>query len=246
MYEILEWDSNFFNYKVAKINLRAITDSLLSSVLSELKDVGVKLAYLSCDPDCIVSNSSAINFGGLLLDKKVTFSISLNQTSETINVAPSEFIIEEYQSERLSESLERLAIQAGEFSRFKLDPNISDEQFRQLYKLWCLNSINRSFADVVFVVRNKNEELAMVTVKKQEKIVNIGLIAVSPELRNKGVGSMLLSAVINWSRSNQVCQIKVVTQEDNLNACGFYRKSGFHIQNVENIYHFWNSCEHTF
>tara|TARA_R110002072_G_scaffold296553_1_gene468512 strand:+ start:13321 stop:13506 length:186 start_codon:yes stop_codon:yes gene_type:complete len=59
MYEILAWDSEFFKFTLPKIGLHSINDAILSKILSELKNKGVKLAYLSCDPECIASNSAA-------------------------------------------------------------------------------------------------------------------------------------------------------------------------------------------
>ncbi|GAA4902745.1 ribosomal protein S18 acetylase RimI-like enzyme [Stackebrandtia albiflava] len=50
---------------------------------------------------------------------------------------------------------------------------------------------------------------------------------VSPPLRNRGVGTRLLSAFTDWARGHGVTRLSVTAHADNADATRFYRRHGF-------------------
>lgn len=236
-WEILEWDSNFFGFIVARVIPSKLNPKAIKSIINDLKQAKARLVYWAADSRDKISQKAAADFGGILVDQKVTYAAKLKK-NPTKNLCLSADV-KEYQQKIPNDDLYRLAIQSGYYSRFNVDPNINQKKFRGLYKLWILNSTKKFLADAVLVIKIKNKIAGMVTVSKKGGKANIGLIAVSPDFRGRGLGTNLVRAAQLWSISKG-CQIaEVVTQKANIAACKLYEKCGYQIEKIENFYHFW-------
>ena len=95
----------------------------------------------------------------------------------------------------------------------------------------------RSLADITAVYKQDNEIQGFITIKKQNDYTQIGLIAVAPKAQGNNIGAKLIAFAEKWTQVNGYKQLKVVTQEDNLQACRFYSKTGFIPETTELIYH---------
>ncbi len=216
----LEWDSNFFNIKVGRI---------------VVKDNKIDLSKLS-GFDLIYVHSKEIlkNHTTSLYDKKVTFKKEISKT----NRSPKNSEVIEY-SGVLTNELKNLAIASGEFSRFKLDPKLSD-YFEKLYTLWITNSLKGNLADHILVFKKENKIVGFLSLKKNTSFYQIGLIATSTKHQGLGIGSSLLQKAEEIALSENIHEIKVVTQLENEIACNFYRKNNYKIDTLEYIYHYWS------
>jgi GNAT superfamily N-acetyltransferase len=58
-------------------------------------------------------------------------------------------------------------------------------------------------------------------------------LRVLPELRGGGIGSALITAAEQWARSRRCTELKVETQNINVQACRFYEKNGFALRAIE-------------
>lgn len=234
---ILDWDSKFFGFKVARIIPERLEVSELRGILAELGQEGVSLAYWGSDPSDGASQQAACELGGFLADRKVTYVIDAEEIRAR-TVAPS-VAIEVYPAQLATPDLEELAVQAGIFSRFKVDPRMPVGSFEELYRLWIRNSVNGSIAKQVLVVRNGEHIVGMVTLGEKGGRADIGLIAVDATMRGMGLGISLISAAQEWTLKMGLPAAQVVTQGANREACRIYEKCGYHIEKTENIYHFW-------
>ena len=61
------------------------------------------------------------------------------------------------------------------------------------------------------------------------------------EFRKSGVGKKLILAAENWVSEQNLHNLYVSTQKKNVNACQFYHKMGFILEQKEYIFHIWNS-----
>jgi len=236
-YEILQWDSEFFGFIVARIVPETLTEVNLKQLIANLKDSRVVLAYwASCFED-ISSQNAAINHNGFLADKKVTYAIDFRE--KPINTDSGAYSIETYDGNVSNAELDSLAIQAGVNSRFNLDPRIPEERFEMLYKLWIRNSVTRKIADAVLVVRYLDRIVGMVTVGEKNDRADIGLIAVDDSMRGKNLGVSLVRAAQKWAVCKGYSSAQVVTQGENVAACRLYEKCGYFLEKTENVYHFW-------
>ena len=133
----LEWDSQFFGFPVGDIFIEEhFSDSLVLN-----SDTYKFFQVRSVFPTNIVSDTHLLTYWETktIFSKKLTEKHYLND------------IIFDYDEFPLSEnSLYDLAYESGKHSRYKQDENITEEKFRELYKLWIVNSINKSFAAVSY------------------------------------------------------------------------------------------------
>ncbi len=232
-YEILEWDTNFFALKVAKIN-QQIKENELINTISEMKNEEVKLVYIFSNQ----MNSDFTNFivtkGATLVDKKVTYTRYIAD----IQINTSQNILQ-YTDKNITEELILLAIQCGEFSRFKVDPKMPLKSMERLYAQWITNSVNGVYDNAVYVYKNQDKISGLITLKDKDKIGNISLIGVDHTARGQNIGTNLINSAIKHYKSMNIQHLDVVTQIDNTLACKFYEKNNFTIKNVEYVYHLW-------
>jgi len=236
IYQHLPWDSNIFDFTVAKIIPERLTFDELKTALTDLKSQNVKLVYWASDSQNQASQQAAKQCQGFLADHKVTYLMSLANVDRNAFPHPD---VQEYAAKEPTAELEFLALQSGLYSRFKADPKIPDEIFEKIYKLWITNSTNHSVADNVLIV-NKNHKMAgMITLGDKNKRGDIGLLAVHPDFRGQQIGSILIKAAQAWFAQKGYLQSQVVTQHTNEPACKLYEKCSYQIEKVENFYHFW-------
>ena len=225
----LDWDSNFFDLKIGKISLTDINKNDFDAFLSLKKKENYQLIYVFSD--------SKIDFlAAQLVDSKVTFQFEIendlaSKTSENIKILSK--------NHELNQNLLDLALQSGEYSRFKIDENFPKNSFEKLYQLWIKNSLNHDIADAVMAFENQNQTDGLVTLKHDADTTHIGLIAVNSEARGQKIGSQLLDAVKKIASKKQKKYINVATQLENELACRFYEKNQFYIKKIEYIYHIW-------
>lgn len=240
-YQHLGWDSNFFGFGVARILPARLGTRALQGILRELREANVALAYWAADPNDRDSGQAAVECMGFLADRKITFSVDSEVLHKNMPLIAANAQVEEFCAEGPTAELEALAIQAGEFSRFRVDPRIPPGRFIELYRQWIRKSVNGELAEKVYVVRSEvGKILGMVTVGEKNGRGDIGLLAVDRLARGRNLGLALVSAAQEWSLKKGLPAAQVVTQVDNVAACRFYEKCGYHIDKVEHIYHFWS------
>lgn len=221
----LQWDSDFFNLSIGRIDLRNIDDwrEIIRSNLS----VDYNLVYVF-SPQTIDDDKIS------LVDIKTIYSKSLSFGEEV----PSSIDI--YNEDKPNESLYALALDSGVYSRFRLDKQLPSESYERLYKCWIEQSTNGQMADKVFVHRSNDMIDGMITLKIDADEAHIGLVAVGGDARGKGIGSQLIKAIESYLLANtDVRVLKVVTQWDNISARRLYEKNGFVVESKTNIYHWW-------
>lgn len=239
VYKILDWDSGFFGFTVTRIIPERMRLQDLGDALRSMQREKVTLAYWASNPHDSESQEAALSCGGFLADRKITYVIDAEEMHRGLLPVDSLALVEEFNDLKATPELEDLAIQAGIYSRFNVDPKIPAGRFVDLYTLWIHNSVNKKIADSVLVVRNEGKIVGMVTVGAKNDRADIGLVAVDASMRGRSLGPAMVQAAQKWALNNGFSAAQVVTQGDNLAACRLYEKCGYRIDKVENLYHFW-------
>lgn len=229
----LEWDSNFFGYKVALIE-NENGDSLID-LLSVLKKGHYKLAYLFAPPSETGLNVEAAANSGIQVDTRMV----LNQQLEQEYQLPAG--VEFYASAFAEPELEELAIRSGIYSRFASDPRIGIEKFKELYTIWLRRSLLKETANETIVCRKDKKIIGFITlsIDTGARIAKIGLVAVAEGMEGKGIGTKLIGACKHYAYKMNCQQLEVVTQKRNESAMGLYIKNGFKTKEELNTFHFW-------
>jgi dTDP-4-amino-4,6-dideoxy-D-galactose acyltransferase len=234
-YRLLSYDTHLLGAKVVTISASELDAERLASILTELRGADVALAYWAAARQ--LSDARVEALGGRLVDRKVTFAMALRDSKRgdvamPVGVAP-------YDTSMPVADLERLALQCGEHSRFRVDPRFPRDKFVALYTTWIHRSLCKELADEVLTIRQGQHVVGMVTLSNENDRGNIGLIAVDESCRGKGYGEMLVRAAQVWFVAQGLAACQVVTQADNLAACRLYAKCGYTVERTEYYYHFW-------
>ncbi len=149
----LDWECDHFGFEAAQLNGEVANDADLAAMLRLARGQGIQLLVWPAPEARDASRAILDEFGGLLADRKATFSrliapdLDGSELPSTIRhpVVP-------YAASTASPALCELAISAGAYSRFHVDPHFSDEKFESMYRLWIERSVKGELADVVLVV----------------------------------------------------------------------------------------------
>ena len=234
-YQILDWDSDFFGLRVARISEPRLTARELSVLLLELKRSHTRLVYWPSDRK--VDGDVIKKLHGHLADVKTTFAIDFGTLDLDQCVATD--IVEIYTQSMPMAGIVDLAIQSGEQSRYATDPNIPREKFVDLYTIWIKRSLKKEIAAEVMIIPGDDRVRGMITLGEKNGRGDIGLIAVDRDSRGKRYGEKLVRAAQRWFVDNGYELGQVVTQGKNIPACNLYKKCGYHVETVEFFYHFW-------
>jgi dTDP-4-amino-4,6-dideoxy-D-galactose acyltransferase len=223
MVKTLQWDSDFFKLKVGEINY----DERYNQ-----QDVS------NYDLIYVISNDNFVleldNFENTFSETKVIFVKNLEK--ENIDSEP---IFKLNQVNVEIDKLYSLAFESGKNSRFLLDNRFDKSIFKNLYRAWIDNSINKKFADDILVYFEENQIKGFVSYKTIDSFTSVGLIAVDANCQGKGIGAKLLKYLENIILETGIKQITIPTQLSNIQACSFYKKQGYSIKKKTYIKHYW-------
>jgi len=136
--------------------------------------------------------------------------------------------------------LEQLARTAHEDTRFFKDANFDRAKSADLYVLW----IARDFREhKVFVAASTDVSKSLAGYVSASAVsgqaARIGLVAVSPEERGRGLGKLLVQHALTWCRSRGAHCVRVATQGTNVAALRLYESCGFKAADVKVWFHLW-------
>lgn len=236
-WRFLEFDSNVLKLKVASVN--GCVTQQLERVLDDCVDKSIDLVYYSPVYDGVptiekypgVCVAETLLFEKKIVDFDVQACLPLSHTDVRIESCPKG---------PPASDLYELGFLAGEWSRFKVDPSLSDAQYEAMYAEWVRNSTQRIVADEVFVAYNENVAVGLLTIKQNSfGLATIGLLSVAPTAQRTGLGTALMQTAALWAFRARCTRVQVATQGANAGARGFYEKHGFSIVSSIPFYHFW-------
>jgi dTDP-4-amino-4,6-dideoxy-D-galactose acyltransferase len=233
--EALEWDSDFFGINIVRVSSQLVSLGELSICIQELKRASIDLVYLMlAEP---LACQSIENVPISLVDEKVTYARKIDPTACTREAVVSQVIPCSPSID--ADSLDRLALQSGMHSRFRTDPRIPIGKFEALYCSWIRKSLDGTLAKQILLTTAGNQATGLITVNVNNRIGEIGLVAVDEMQRGRGLGHALMAGALDWFGKQQLSSVQVVTQNANKAACHLYETHGFRLLRKDYIYHLW-------
>ena len=224
----LDWDSAFFGLRIAKMNLTEGEEGLrLSDEADSLRE-RFDLVYVFSPAGGVHPTSSM-----RLVDRKTTFSM---KAPFHPFVCPA---VKRWDHPEVTEDLIRLALASGQYSRFRLDDRFPRGSYERLYSHWIRLSVSGQIATDVFCYYQDGLPVGLATLDLDSEEGHIGLVAVNEAHRGRGIGCSLVEHVIGFCGKHPCKHLSVITQLDNLAACHLYEKSGFHLESVQEVWHWW-------
>lgn len=221
----LEWDSNFFDKKIGEIFLSTKDEIIFTEDNYDLIVVKQKIEF---DLDL---KGYDVTFSETKIIYEKALKIEDNITDNIVQDTDS--------NEKQAEFFKQLAYESGKKSRFLLDEQFGESKFSELYDQWIINSLNKKFADKTFFIEKNNFAIGFVTVQIKGDLGKIGLIATHPNHQGQGLGKILLKKAEQYCVNNGCTQMEIPTQKQNVQACNFYEKQGYSIQQELIIKHYW-------
>lgn len=234
--KFLDWDTNFFGIKSAKIYLY---DELCNDDIKKIKEIvkekGYEFITIQNCGNIEQNNVLMANFeGAFLADVNIQFEKKLDR-SKKIENKENVCIKEKYEKD---ENIVNIAKKAFTDSRFLIDSKL--RRGNEVYVQWVSNSFekqNKFFC--TYREDKKTKGFILFSIEEDKKSIFLELIAVDKDSKGKGIGTSLIKQLENFAIQNKIEYIHVGTQLNNLNAQNFYEKNGFkHIMN-NSIYHWW-------
>lgn len=225
----LDWDSDFFGLRIGRVDIASEEESMmLASQANSLKE-SFDLIYI------FARHGLAFHgYDAKLVDEKTVYTLSdLPCLGEENNVIVWD------RARGMTNDLLHLALVSGQYSRFRLDNRFPAGSYERLYSRWIEQSVNQALATEVFCYMVEDVPRGLVTLDRKNGTGTIGLVAIHENFQHRGIGSAMLQYVIAYSKKKQVNHLVVATQLENRPACKLYEKSGFKVQSITDVWHWW-------
>jgi len=218
--EVLEWDSEFWGVRVARV------DGADAHAWAAAN--GVDVAYLLVDGADAAAAQQAEEQGFRLTDVR----IALEAPS-----ARSEQPVREHREVDV-EKLRSIARTSHEATRFYADPRFPRDRCDALYDTWIRRSCE-GWADAVLVADREGPPAGYVAMHSRDAGGSIGLIGVDEVARGHGVGEALVRGALDWCTREGLASCSVVTQGRNVAAQRLFQRCGFRTSAVDLWFHKW-------
>lgn len=234
--QILEWDSAFFEKRIARAITEKITKDSVSTLIDESIAEKVNCLYFLLNADEQDKIRIAEINGFHLVDLRVTLARSLqpepspwSSSSTAIRLANEEDIT----------ALRAIAKTNHTDSRFYSDGNFPPDLCDELYATWIEKSC-KGYADAVLVIERDKVATGYTSCHiNPDGSGQIGLVGVSNSCQGSGLGKLLINESLRWLASSGCNKVEVITQGKNIRAQRLYQNNGFLTSRLQLWYHKW-------
>lgn len=241
LFEELPWDSDFFSFPIGRVILSKLDREKVTDLLKEARACGLRCLYFEADPNDSATVSVVEQHGFHLVDVRVVLEHPFDDRPAPVPryPIPSELVIDPPRDDEMPR-LQDISAQIGRTSRFNFDKTFNSGQCERLYRLWIRNAC-QGFADVVLVAHwyQNGEAVGLITCTLRSNVGHILLAGVHFDHRQRGVGTGLVQAALDWAKTRGAHRMEVVTQARNVPAQRLYQQMGFFTKTMSLYYHKW-------
>lgn len=229
MIERLGWDSSFFGLRIGRafVSSKEEVEALAAQI--NLVKENYDLVYVFASHGLTFAASNA-----KLVDQKVVYELP-----DLSGCAPNSNVILWDSGRGVSEDLLYLAIVSGKYSRYKLDKSFPMGSYERLYSRWIEQSVNHALATEVFCYMEDQTPRGLITLNIDNYAAIIGLVAIHEDYQHQGIGTAMMRHVVHYAQEHCCERLSVATQLDNIPACRLYEKSGFAVESITDVWHWW-------
>jgi ribosomal protein S18 acetylase RimI-like enzyme len=232
----LEWDSKFWNQSIYEINEDEITESL---------DINIEKKVYLIQSKLKINDTFKINklerLGFSFQDLEIEYIKEIYNNN--INIENINYKMQKLEEINLNEEdLENVINPLTENSRFNL---FGEKNVEKFYRTWIENTVQATFDDECFVIRNNNLKIiGIITYKKlSNKIARLGLLSIDSKYQGKNIGGNLLKQLEKYLYDKGIEKLIICTQGKNKKANNFYIKNGYKINEIRVIMYLYKEEE---
>ncbi|KAF0236569.1 MAG: TDP-fucosamine [Prolixibacteraceae bacterium] len=235
--EFLKWDSEFFGIKVGKLTIYDDMDFDPFLFKQQSNDEKFKLVYVFKFQKMLPWDK-VLKADLHFVDIQLTMSKKFEK-ADYMNI-PYDFRTELTDKER--NECYKIAEDTSMVSRFYNENKIGKEKTKKMYHKWIDNSINKSFSDGLFLVKELNSVSGIHLIKtdNQNKIGYFTLTGVDPNYKRMGIGKNLwIQSFSYWANNSKIEIVRSPFSFQNSESFNFHLKMGFtKVEETKFIYHF--------
>lgn len=210
--ELLDWDSRFFGFQVARVRRSTLDDAAAASVDEWCEARGVECLYFLADENDAVTRRVADANGYRQVDMRLTLRHDLGgiqdeEPAVSIRHAGLDDI----------PALAALGARSHRDSRFYHDPCFPRERCDALYAGWISDGVRDPKRSVYAAeIHGVVVGYQLVSPPGDEGVARMEMLAVDEMYRRKGIGRALMTAALRGADSDGAVAVETVTQERNL------------------------------
>jgi ribosomal protein S18 acetylase RimI-like enzyme len=235
---LLEWDSDFFGFRIAQVVGETLSETKGQAVLEWSRAHAIRCLYFLGD----ASSPQTADVAQRLNFKMVDVRVELSSDRSLSNATPHPEL-KKIRTARASDVADLQAIARGAHrdSRFFFDSGFGQSRAEDLFAKWIAVDCAGRADTVLTLDRNGIGVTGYVTCNliTGQSAGRIGLVGVASDVRGKGLGKVLVSGALDWFCSAGVKMVFVVTQARNVAAQRLYQTLGFRTDNIKVWYHRW-------
>lgn len=240
--ELLPWDTEFFNHRIARIIHNTIDSTTIGEILQLCQKNKVECLYFLTEADDLTSIRVAEENNFHLVQIRVT----LEKDIENWTIPPTQALDSKNQTGIRSATMEDIDA-LGEigrsiftYARFYNDPCFPVEKSQKLYETWTRKSV-QGYTDQVLVLASAAQILGFVTcrVDRENAAGKIELIGLRADAQGNKFGQKLMLSAMEWFKSQQLKKVFITTQGANIAMQRVSQRLGFVTSQIQLYYHKW-------
>jgi GNAT superfamily N-acetyltransferase len=238
--QFLDWDTEFFGHRIARVNGTLLEPDLVNSVLDWCQAQAIDCLYFlaeSNDPQTVwLAQENHFS----LVEIRITLERSLKDWDPDTRPHSSEDVLIRFAEPADIPVMQDIARTSYIDSRFYFDRHFTEENWQSYYATWVKKSCSGG-ADLALAAVKDGEVIGYIT-GQVDKTTNQGiyeLTGVRQAERRSGVGQELFRSGLDWYVRNNVPGIWVATQGRNVPTQRMIQRHGFLTKSCQLYYHKW-------
>jgi ribosomal protein S18 acetylase RimI-like enzyme len=232
----LDWDSEFFDKRVARLNRSRLLGSEILEMLAWCDAHRIDCLYFLADADDAETRRLADQHNFLEVDMRLTLARPITPDDQQSALQMDSRVRLARESDL--PVLRGFARTLHYDSRFYFDRRFERSKCDLLYETWIEKSC-RDRAQTVFVCEVDGQAVGYIACRSGAEETQIGLLGVAETHARTGLGKALVQRFLSWSAQQGAQRATVVTQVRNTAAQNLYQNCGFLPAFLQRWYHRW-------
>jgi dTDP-4-amino-4,6-dideoxy-D-galactose acyltransferase len=242
----LPWDSDFFGYRIGRIEVPRLDPRLLDEIQEWARRNAIDCLYFSADLAHPPTIRLAEDHGFRLMEVRLTVERRLQDWQPAPIPRTREGVLFREARPEDVPAMQAIAGTCYTTTHFLIDPAFTPEQGRAFYETWVRNSV-AGYEDMVLVAEADGEVIGFVTarflperrgdIRPEAQIMLVGL---KSESRRKGIGTETMRACLDWLVTHGGSEhVTGVLQAQNIPIFRCVERLGFTCCTARLLYHKW-------